>query len=150
MKRFLVILCIAVLCLSMAPTALAASKSNKGTNTITFSVTTSKKDATLTISPNAGKVTGTAWKNILKGTTKTVTKKAYGDYSITVSAPGKATVTKKMSSYKVKISLEKNTTYRITISYTGINFFDTSTIWNTKWKTVPGWKASVNKGAKFK
>lgn len=153
LRRIIALLCMLVLCFSMVPSASAATAKGKGMESVTFTVTTGKKDAKLTVKQSAGKVTGTAWKNIFKHTTKTVTKKAYGVYAISAWAPGKRTITKRISSSKQTLTLERNSTYTVTISYEDFDVFSLwgpVAVWNASWKTKPSWKASVNNWAKLR
>lgn len=149
-KRFFAVICMIVLCCTFVSTAFADSYKGSGTYTESFTVATGNRNATLTITPKQGKVTGTAWKNPFRGTTKQVTQKAYADYSVTVTTIGGGSTTKTMSSGKVTFSLAKNTMYKVTVSYRGINFFSTCYIWNTSWKSDPSWKASVNGWAQIR
>lgn len=140
-----------ILSMSISTTALAASKSYKGTGTTTYTITTGSKDATLTITQSAGKVNATAWKNIAKGTTKSVTKSMYGEFEITV-AQGFSSNTKSINypyNKKATFTLKKNSTYTITVRCCG---FSDQVIgaWNPRWKTAPKVKLSVNNWAKIK
>lgn len=154
MKNFVRIIAMTLvlaLGLAMFSTAFAASASYKGTGSTSYTITTGKKDATLKASHSAGKVSATAWKNAIKGTTKTVSKSWYGKFKITVTC-GRDTQSaiinypfNKTASFK----LNKNSTYKVKVECLGFSD-QVGTVWNLKWKTNPKAKLSVNNSAKIK
>ena len=149
--RVVSLVMVLVVCLSVFTTALAASANYTGNGSKTYTITTGKKDATLTVSQSAGKVTGTAWKNAIKKTTKTVTKSWYGKYQITVSN-GSSSQTKTINypfNKNLTFSLKKNSTYKVTVKYIGFSD-QVDGVWNLKWKTYPKVKLSANNSAKIK
>lgn len=149
--RIIAMTLVLALGLAIFSTAFAASASYKGTGSTSYTITTGKKDATLKASHSAGKVSATAWKNAIKGTTKTVSKSWYGKFKITVTC-GRDTQSaiinypfNKTASFK----LNKNSTYKVKVECLGFSD-QVGTVWNLKWKTYPKAKLSVNNSAKIK
>lgn len=150
-KRVFAIAMLIILCMSAFSTALAASKSYKGINSKSYTITTGRKGATLDISQKAGKVQATVWKNPFKRTTKTVSKSMRGEFDITVSQ-GFFSNTKSINypfNSKVRFKLEPNTTYRVTVTYRDFSD-ELNGAWNPRWKTYPTVKLSANNWAKIK
>lgn len=149
--RALALTLVLVLGLSMFSAAFAASASYKGTDSTSYTVTTGKKDATLKVSQSAGKITGTAWKNAIKRTTKTVTKSWYGKFMVTVTCgrDSQSAIVNYPYNKTASFKLKKNSTYTVKVECLG--FADqVDTVWNLKWKTSPKAKLSVNNSAKIK
>lgn len=147
LKRIIALLCVFTLLGALAVDVFAAGTAKGKLNTVTFTVTTGKKDSKLTITPSSGKITATAWKNPIKGTTKTITKSGvYGSYTVTVYGVGSKTMTNK----KVTFNLAKNTTYTVCVSYNDNMFNAPDVCWNKKWVKPCSWKASANNSAKIK
>lgn len=155
-SRVIAMVMLMILCLSTISTAFAASASYKGIDSKTYTITTGSKSSTLKITNTAGKVYATAWKNPLKGTTKTITPSMHGKFEITVHKSGLYTasdVTTKVINYpsnsKVNFTLEKKSTYTVTVRCLG---FSDEIIngWNPSWKTYPKVTLSVNNSAKIK
>lgn len=149
--KFVALVLVVMTVCSIMPSAFAASKTSKGVGTTSYTITTGKKDATLTVTNKAGKVNATVWKNPLKGTTKTKTLTHYGAFEITV----KNGINKQTKSINypfndtAKFTLQKNSTYTVTIRYTGFsNYINMG--WDPVWKTNPSVKLSVNNSAKIK
>ena len=145
LKRIIALICVFSMLMVLAVDVFAASSKKGTTQTVTFTVTTGRRDSTLTINPSSGKVTAIQWKNLIKRTTKKVTKSVYGMYTISVSGLGSKTMTSKKTTFKLK----KNSTYKVTITYKGMNNLPT-TYWDASWKKLPSWKASVNSGASIR
>lgn len=146
--RIIAMALVVVLTLSIFSVALADSESDRISGTKTYTITTGKKDATLTVTQSAGKATVTKWKNVIKKTTKTATESRYGKYYVTVEKVGSGTLNYPYGS-KATFKLEKNSTYKVNVTYKG--FADQITgSWNPKWKTYPKVKLSVNNSAKIK
>lgn len=149
--RIIAMTLVMVLGLSIFSTAFAASASYKGTDTTSYTVTTGRKDATLKVSHTAGKVSATAWKNAIKGTTKTVTKRWYGKFKITVTSgrDSQSAVVNYPYSKTASFKLKKNSTYTVTVECLGFSD-QVGNVWNLKWKASPKVKLSVNKSSKIK
>lgn len=149
--RMIALTLVLALGLAIFSTALAASASYKGTETTSYTITTGKKDATLKISHSAGKVSATAWKNAIKGTTKTVSKSWYGKFKVTVSCGGssRSAIVNYPYNKTATFKLNKNSTYKVKVECLGFSD-QVGTVWNLKWKTNPRAKLSVNNWAKIK
>ena len=148
MKKLRRLLTMLLLALTMTTTlfpapALAESRTYKGTRSYTYTIQTKKKDAKLKISPKKGKAKVTVWKNPLKGTTKDTSKSLYGDFKVTVSGGG-TTQTVSVSMFSKSITLKKNTTYSVTVTYTG---YPIGGYWNVRWTKDPSVKINVNNWA---
>lgn len=149
--RIIVMTLVLVLGMCMFSTAFAASASYKGTDSISYTVTTGKKDATLKVSHSAGKVSATTWKNALKGTTKTVSKSWYGKFKVTVTCgrESQSAVVNYPYNKTASFALKKNSAYTVAVECLGFSD-QVGTVWNLKWKTSPKAKLSVNNSAKIR
>ena len=146
--RIIALALVIVLTMSIFSVALADSESDRISGTQTYTITTGKKDATLTVTQSAGKATVTKWKNMFKGTTRTTPESRRAKYYISVEKIGSQTINYPFNS-KATFKLAKNSTYKVTVTYKG--FADEATgSWNPKWKTYPKVKLSVNNWAKIK
>lgn len=148
MKKFRKLITLLMLVLSMTtvffPTgALAASKTYKGTGSQTYTITTKKKDSTLTITRKKGKVRYrlTTWSKYKNGS-------CHGTFTITIVGGGK-TQKVHLGNWQddAKVTLKKNSTYTVTITCTG---FDLMPGRDFTWKTAPQCKLKVNNSAKIK
>lgn len=141
-----------IFCAGMASTALAASKSSRVSGSKSYTITTGKKDATLTITQSAGKAQVKVLKNALKQTYKTTSKSIKGKYKITVTK-GWDTIATKTLDYpfdsKVTIKLPKNGEYTATVEYISPATEITASIFQ-KWTKYPAVKLSTNNSAKIK
>lgn len=151
-SRIIAMVMLMILCMSTISTAFAASTSYKGIDSQTYTITTGSKSSTLKVTDTAGKVYATAWKNPLKGTTKTVTRSMHGKFEITVKKSGSAATTKVINypfSTKANFTLDKKSTYAVTVRCLGFSD-EVISGWNPSWKTYPKVKLSVNNSAKIK
>lgn len=151
-SRVIAMVMLMILCMSTISTAFAASASYKGINSQTYTITTGSKSATLKVTDSAGKVYATAWKNPLKGTTKTVTRSMHGKFEITVKKSGSAAKTQVLNypfGSKANFTLDEKSTYTVTVSCLGFSDQIISG-WDPSWKTYPKVKLSVNHSAKIK
>jgi hypothetical protein len=158
-KRFLAILCVLVLCLSLGTSVYAAtntcsSVSGNANKTVSFTVNTSKNLFGGTIKLTQEK--GTA--NYLNAACKTVKKDAYGYYNVTVTRiDGGKNESKEIfwnGTKTLSISLKRNAEYRITVSPSNQTTTFFSSLFKGKvgfssWASVPTWSTTKTRGVSY-
>lgn len=134
----MVILMCTCFCL-LSTTAFAATSGNiNGTSTITVNTKSNywyPGSSSITLKQSKTKYTYTTWNG------KKKTSSGYCVYNIKatpVSGKGK-TKTAKLKNGSVKINLDKNTTYRITVSYDYTATYYQNGARGIKWTTTPNW-----------
>jgi hypothetical protein len=158
-KRFLAILCVLVLCLSMGTSVYAAtntcsSVSGNANKTVSFTVNTSKNIFGGTIKLTQEK--GTA--KYLNWACNYVKKDAYGYYNVTVTRIDGGKNESKEILWKgtktLSISLKRNAEYRITVSPSD----QTTTVFSSllggkgafsSWVTAPTWSTTKTSGVSY-
>lgn len=146
-KLFTILILALTMTVAVFPSAaLAVSKTYKGTRSYTYTVQTKKKDSKLKITSQKGKAKVTVWKNLLKGTTKDTNKNLHGYFTVTIRGGGTTQVVNMMG-FSKNVTLKKNTTYTITVSYTG---YPLGGYWNLRWTKDPAIKLNVNNWATIK
>lgn len=152
-----VLILMTIMTMILPTSAMAASKTYKGSSSCTYTITTGKKDATLTLKPYKGKRAQKYVKK--KNSKKTHIEKwnAYATYSVTVDGE-----TYTVSNKKVKVTLPANGTYKVSVECTGAYWqdeiepsFDPLGLSYGKsgdryWHTKPSIKLDVNNWAKIK
>ncbi|MBE5778499.1 MAG: hypothetical protein E7331_04110 [Clostridiales bacterium] len=154
-KLFALVFVLVTLITTVLPVgALAASKTYKGSDSTTYTLTTGKKASTLTLTPSKGK---RAQKYVKKSNArKTHLDKwnVYAEYEVTVNGR-----TYTVTSKKVTIKLPANGTYRISIRCKGVPYYNIRPAYNPfqyrrtgseYWYKSPSLKVNVNNSAKVK
>ena len=152
MKRlFRISLCVLLILCTILPGALAASKTYKGLGSTSYTITTGKKDAKLTISGKSGQY---AQKFVSYNGKKNTEVKANGYAVFDITVDG---VTKTVSNRSATFNLKARRTYTVIVSYKGFYGFNKLLVkagYNPKgsqyWKKNPSVSVSVNNSAKIK
>lgn len=153
--RVLVLAIIMVLCTTAFTPALAASKTYKGTCSQTYTITTGKKDAKLTVENKKGKIRMVG-KEYFGNKTKKKDVSGYAKFSVEIS-DGWSTTTKTLEcdadNKKFTYTLKKNKTYTITVTYIGYSYQVKTApgilVQSQSWKKDPSVKVKVNNSAKI-
>lgn len=128
----------AICCFSVNVFAATSGKMNKTTITVTTNSKWSLLSPYIKLQQNKAEYTYTKFG-------KTKTGSMYGVFNVTIKDcnTGKVT-TKKFDGKTLKISLKRNTTYKITVAYdsTKMQIKTYCKMTNFKWKTTPNWWVS--------
>ena len=146
-KRILALMLVAVSILSCMILPASAATTSSGTSTRTITVVTKAnwsypggESITLSQSKGTFSYSETNWYG--RETGKTKTKNEYGTWKITVSATdGSHSYSKTWKDGSIKLSLKANKTYKITLSYDGMqDVFRGLDYRNFRWTRYPSWR----------
>jgi hypothetical protein len=146
-KKIFALFLVVISLLSCMILPASAATYSSGTSTRTITVTTKANWAvpgseSITLSQSKGKFTYSKTDWLGRTTGKTGSKSEYGTWKISVSATdGSHSFSKTWKDGSIKLDLKPNKTYRITISYDGIqDTFRALDYRNFRWSSYPSWR----------
>ncbi len=153
-----VLILMTIMTMILPTSAMAASKTYKGSSSCSYTITTGKKDAKLTLKPYRGKRAQKYVKKKNSKSTKVDKWNAYATYSVTVDGE-----TYTVGDTNVTVTLPANGTYTVSVECTGEYWRDAmhpdsvdpfELVYKKSggryWHTKPSIKLDVNNWAKIK